>query len=79
MITISLPLWVDAINGRNRSADTNLLTISSCVLANTSQLHHYCTDSPHDQKDAVTVEDLNTIEISEKLCGEYKYHQGNYI
>ena len=73
---ISLPLWVDAINGRNGD-DTNLLTISSCVLANTSQLHHYCTDS-HDQKDAVTIEDLNTIEISEKLCGEYKYHQGSY-
>ena len=70
-----IPLWVDAINGQNGNGDANLLTISSCTLANTSQLHHYCTDS-RDQKGAVTMEDLNTIEISEKLCGEYKYHQG---
>ena len=78
MIVISLPLWVDAINGQNRS-DTNLLTISSCTLANASQLHHYCTDGIRDQQNAVTMEDLNTIEISAKLCGKYKYHQGMYI
>ena len=70
-----LPLLVDAV--RNRS-DTNVLTISSCTLANTSQLHRYCTtDVQQDKETAVTMSDLNTIEISEKLCGAYKYHQGS--
>ena len=69
-----LPLLVDAV--RNRS-DTNVLTISSCTLADGSQLHHYCTtDVQQDKELAVTPSDLNTIEIPEKLCGVYKYHQG---
>ena len=60
---------------KRNSSDTNELTISSCALFNASQLQHYCTDV-HDPQDAVAIENLNTMEITEKLCGEYNHHQG---
>ena len=71
-----LPLLVDAIS-RWKKNDTNMLTISSCTLVNTSQLDHYCTtDVQQDEEIAVTLNNLNAIETSQKLCGEYRYHQG---
>lgn len=70
-------LLVDAANGWTKD-DTNLFTISSCVLSNTSQLHYYCTHNRNQQAKnlPITVNDLNTVEFSEKLCGEYNNHQG---
>ena len=74
-----LPFFVDAASRWNKN-DTNMLTISSCTLTNTSQLHHYCTtDVQRDEELEVTLNDLNAIEISQKLCEDleyYKYHQG---
>jgi len=67
-------LLVDATNGWAKD-DTNSFTMSSCVLSNTSLLDYYCTHN-HDKNLPITMNDLNTIEISEKLCGKYNNHQG---
>jgi len=69
---MSLPVLVAA---ERNSSDINELTISSCALGNASQLQHYCTEA-HDPQDAVAIENLNTIVITEELCGEYSHHQG---
>ena len=63
------------VAAERNSSDANELTISSCALGNASQLQHYCTET-HDPQDAVAIENLNTIAITEKLCGEYSHHQG---
>jgi len=83
MTTFIIPcLLVSAANGWTKD-DTNLYTISSCVLSNTSQLHYYCGTHNHDQQSensqiTVNLNDLNTIKISEKLCGKYN-NQGTCI
>ena len=71
-------LMVNADNGWTKD-ETNQFKLSSCVLYNTSQLHYYCTE----QDDAVVVNDhnLNTLKVTENLCGSYNNHQpqGNYV
>ena len=52
-------------------------TLSSCLLFNTSQLHYYCEDGDQDEVNMPIAQgDLNTIKITEQLCGSYNDPQG---
>ena len=77
MIIISMPyLLVNASNGWTEDR-THLFTLSSCLLYNTSQLHYYCEDGEQDEVDLpITMNDLNTVEVTEYLCGSYHDYQG---
>ena len=71
-------MLVDASNGWTEDR-THLFTLSSCLLYNTSQLHYYCVDSEQDEVDLpITMNDLNTVEVTEYLCGSYHDNQGMY-
>ena len=69
-------LLVSAANEWTKD-DTNLFIMSSCVLTNTSQLDYFCTHNHHKNL-PITMNDLNTVEISENLCGKYSNYQGMY-
>ena len=70
-------LLVDANDGWTKD-NTYLFTLSSCLLRNTTQLHYYCADSEQDATVPIAVNNLNTVEIIEHLCGSYRDHQGMY-
>lgn len=73
-------LMVNATNGWSKD-EIHQFTLSSCLLYNTSQLDYYCTD--HEQDNTVVVNDhnLNTLQVTENLCGSYSNHQlqGSYV
>ena len=72
-------LLVNADNGWTKDR-AHQFTLSSCLLFNNSQLHYYCKDSDQDKINNVPVaeDDLNTIEITEQLCGNFNDPQGSY-
>ena len=72
---------MDAANSGDNmdTASQNLLTVSDlCQFYNSSQLYYYCVAHDHIQLSGLlmTTNDLNTIKISENLCGNYENHQG---
>jgi len=71
-------MLVHATNGWDEE-NAHLFTLSSCLLFNTTQLHYYCTDNEKDESSVpISVNDLNTFEVTEYLCGSYN-NQGSYI
>ena len=44
-----------------------------------SYIHYYCEDSEQDEVDLLCImNDLNTVEVTEHLCGSYHDYQGMY-
>lgn len=54
---------------------TNVLNISSCMHYNASQWNNFCTHDLAQQKKTIDTNDLNTVEVYKKLCGNYENHQ----
>ena len=74
-------LLVNADNGWTEDRAYQF-TLSSCLLFNTSQLHYYCKDGDQDEvnyaeDNPIAEDNLNTIEITERLCGSYNDPQGS--
>lgn len=71
-------LLVDATDGWTKDKAHSFI-LSSCMLFNSTKLHYKCA-SNYDEKDEmhvpVTVDNLNTFEVSENLCGSYNNHHG---
>ena len=65
-----LLFFVD-IHGTTGEMQTHNLL--SCRFFNHSQLHYHCSEPNWKQSPSpVTIHDLNTFEVVEELCGNYK-------
>ena len=67
-------MLVDAVNTLTENG-THLLMLSSCMLLNTTELQYYCADTQHDATVPIALQDLNTLNFVESLCGNYSNYQ----